>query len=36
LLREQRKKQAILYELVARGTTEEFASWRRRQHGAFW
>lgn len=35
LLRKQRDKQAILYELVARGTTEEFASERRRQHGAF-
>jgi superfamily II DNA or RNA helicase len=35
LLRKQQDKQAILYELVARGTTEEFASERRRQHGAF-
>ena len=35
LLRKQRDKQAILYELVARGTTEEFSSERRRQHGAF-
>jgi superfamily II DNA or RNA helicase len=35
LLRKQRDKQAILYELVARGTTEEFASDRRRQHHAF-
>lgn len=35
LLRKQAGKQAILYELVARGTTEEFASERRRQHHAF-
>lgn len=35
LLRKQKDKQAILYEIVARGTTEEFASERRRQHGAF-
>jgi superfamily II DNA or RNA helicase len=35
LLRKQQGKQAILYELVARGTTEEFASERRRQHHAF-
>lgn len=35
LLRKQQDKQAILYELVARGTTEEFASERRRQHHAF-
>ena len=35
LLRKQKDKQAILYEVVARGTTEEFASERRRQHGAF-
>jgi superfamily II DNA or RNA helicase len=35
LLRKQRDKQAILYEIVARGTTEEFASERRRQHHAF-
>ena len=35
LLRKQAHKQAILYELVARGTTEEFSSERRRQHGAF-
>jgi superfamily II DNA or RNA helicase len=35
LLRKQRDKQAILYEVVARGTAEEFSSERRRQHGAF-
>jgi superfamily II DNA or RNA helicase len=35
LLRKQQGKQAILYEVVARGTTEEFASERRRQHHAF-
>lgn len=35
LLRKQQDKQAILYELVARGTTEEFSSERRRQHLAF-
>jgi superfamily II DNA or RNA helicase len=35
LLRKQAGKQAILYEVVARGTAEEFASERRRQHHAF-
>ena len=35
LLRKQPDKQAILYEVVARGTTEEFSSERRRQHHAF-
>lgn len=35
LLRKQQGKQAILYEVVARGTAEEFASDRRRQHHAF-
>ncbi len=35
LLRKQAEKQAILYEIVARGTTEEFTSERRRQHHAF-
>jgi superfamily II DNA or RNA helicase len=35
LLRKHQDKQAILYEVVARGTTEEFASERRRQHHAF-
>ena len=28
-------KQAMLYEVVTRGTAEEFTSERRRQHGAF-
>ena len=35
LLRKHGDKQAVLYELVARGTAEEFVSDRRRQHGAF-
>lgn len=35
LLRKQQDKQAILYEVVARGTAEEFSSERRRQHHAF-
>jgi superfamily II DNA or RNA helicase len=35
LLRKQEGKQATLYEIVARGTAEEFASNRRRQHHAF-
>jgi len=35
LLRKHGDKQATLYELVSRGTTEEFTSDRRRQHGAF-
>jgi superfamily II DNA or RNA helicase len=35
LLRKQADKQAILYEVVARGTMEEFSSERRRQHKAF-
>jgi superfamily II DNA or RNA helicase len=35
LLRKFGDKQAILYELVARGTGEEFTSQRRRQHRAF-
>ena len=35
LLRKRPDKQAVLYELVARGTTEEFSSERRRQHKAF-
>jgi superfamily II DNA or RNA helicase len=35
LLRKFKGKQAILYELIARGTGEEFTSDRRRQHGAF-
>lgn len=35
ILRKHGDKQAILYEIVARGTAEEFTSDRRRQHGAF-
>lgn len=35
LLRKKADKQALLYEVVARGTMEEFSSERRRQHGAF-
>jgi superfamily II DNA or RNA helicase len=35
ILRKHADKQAILYEVVARGTTEEFVSDRRRQHRAF-
>lgn len=35
LLRKHKDKQAILYEVVAKGTAEEFTSDRRRQHGAF-
>jgi superfamily II DNA or RNA helicase len=35
LLRKSGDKQALLYEIVARGTMEEFSSERRRQHGAF-
>jgi superfamily II DNA or RNA helicase len=35
LLRKHGDKQAILYEVVARGTAEEFSSERRRQHHAF-
>lgn len=35
LLRKHQEKQAILYEVVARGTMEEFSSERRRQHHAF-
>jgi superfamily II DNA or RNA helicase len=35
ILRKYEGKQAVLYELVARGTAEEFQSERRRQHGAF-
>jgi superfamily II DNA or RNA helicase len=35
LLRQQGDKQAILYEVVARGTAEEFTSERRRQHHAY-
>jgi superfamily II DNA or RNA helicase len=35
LLRKQGEKQAILYEVIARGTAEEFTSERRRQHHAY-
>ena len=35
ILRKYKDKQAILYEVVARGTAEEFTSERRRQHHAF-
>ncbi|MCE9531601.1 MAG: DEAD/DEAH box helicase family protein [Planctomycetes bacterium] len=35
LLRKKGEKQAMLYEVVALGTQEEFSSERRRQHGAF-
>ncbi|MGL6096602.1 MAG: helicase-related protein, partial [Fimbriiglobus sp.] len=35
ILRKYGDKQAVLYELVAAGTAEEFTSDRRRQHHAF-
>lgn len=35
LLRKHGDKQALLYEVVTRGTAEEFTSERRRQHGAY-
>src|SRR5262249_55182920 len=35
LLRKYGDKQAVLYEVVARGTAEEFTSERRRQHHAY-
>src|SRR6476620_578531 len=35
LLRKHGDKQAVLYEVVARGTAEECVSDRRRQHSAF-
>jgi superfamily II DNA or RNA helicase len=35
ILRKYEGKQAVLYEVVAKGTAEEFSSDRRRQHGAF-
>jgi superfamily II DNA or RNA helicase len=35
LLRKYGEKQAVLYEVVARGTAEEFTSERRRQHHAY-
>jgi superfamily II DNA or RNA helicase len=35
ILRKYEGKQATLYEVIAKGTAEEFVSDRRRQHGAF-
>ncbi|MFO0849030.1 MAG: DEAD/DEAH box helicase family protein [Gemmataceae bacterium] len=35
ILRKYKDKQAVLYEVIARGTAEEFTSDRRRQHHAF-
>lgn len=35
ILRKKGDKQAVLYEVVTRGTTEEFSSIRRRQHSAY-
>jgi superfamily II DNA or RNA helicase len=35
LLRKHGDKQALLYEVIARGTAEEFVSERRRQHHAY-
>lgn len=35
ILRKHGDKQAVLYEVIAKGTTEEFVSDRRRQHRAF-
>ena len=35
LLRKHGDKQATLYEVIARGTAEEFTSDRRRQHDAY-
>ncbi len=35
ILRKHGNKEAILYEVIAKGTTEEFVSDRRRQHRAF-
>ena len=35
ILRKHGDKQAVLYEVIAKGTTEEFVSDRRRQHSAF-
>ena len=35
LLRKHGEKQAILYEVITRGTAEEFSSDRRRQHHAY-
>ena len=35
ILRKHGDKQAVLYEVIAKGTAEEFVSDRRRQHRAF-
>ena len=35
LLRKHNAKEALLYEVVTRGTVEEFTSDRRRQHRAY-
>ena len=35
ILRKHGDKQAVLYEVIARNTTEEFVCDRRRQHSAF-
>jgi superfamily II DNA or RNA helicase len=35
ILRKYEGKRAVLYELIAQGTAEEYVSDRRRQHGAF-
>ena len=35
ILRHKKGKTAVLYELVARGTNEEFVSERRREHDAY-
>jgi superfamily II DNA or RNA helicase len=35
ILRKHGDKQAVLYEVIARGTAEEYVSDRRRQHRAF-
>ena len=35
ILRKYGDKQAVLYEIIAKGTAEEYTSDRRRQHGAF-
>ena len=35
ILRKSGEKEAILYEVITRGTVEEFTSTRRRQHSAY-
>jgi superfamily II DNA or RNA helicase len=35
ILRKSGDKEAILYEVITRGTVEEFTSNRRRQHSAY-